>query len=71
MQDMKLLLQRNLMATPSIFAVTTSYRCGSQPDQIEYFLRELLTWDINYCFKKIIAGKYHGRCVDFKSTTYF
>jgi hypothetical protein len=60
LQDIKLMLQHNLMATPSIFAITTSYRCGSQPDQIDYLLRELSTWDVNYCFEKIIAGKYHG-----------
>ena len=61
-EDVKRLLKNGMMATPSILAITTSYRCGANaPDQIQLLLNDLSKWETPYCFEIVIAGKYHGR----------
>lgn len=60
-EDIKMLLQKNLMRSPSILAFTTALRCGKLTDQIGRFLREISILGPNYCFVKLFASKYKGK----------
>lgn len=65
LEDMKILLKKKLLRSPSILAFTThTTRCGPNAigkDQIKLFLNSMNENSYGYCFEKLYAGKYHGK----------
>lgn len=61
--DVEILLTKNLLASPSILAISTytKKRCQRNIDQTEYVLNWFSQLDTNYCFHPVLAGEYAGK----------
>ena len=60
-EDVKTILDKGLLKSPSILAITTSLRCGEEKDQLKSILNYFANVDSDYCFKQLLAGRYHGK----------